>query len=202
MSFESTRGPDGPQPPHEPRLLRDPRAIRALAHPLRLELLDLVAREGPITATRAAERTGETGPSCSFHLRQLAKYGFIEDAGPAEGRERPWRIVNVDLRFASGSSSTETAVGLLNMLLLQRDITVLETFLTNPARTEPEWRDAALLSTSLVFVTLDELRALGDAILGMVSKYVDRTEDAELRPEGARPVRMLNVTFPVPSQPE
>ena len=69
------------------------RALRALAHPLRLDLLRIATAEGAITSTSAAERTGESRANCSFHLRLLSKYGFLE-VGPApDRRERPWRAV-------------------------------------------------------------------------------------------------------------
>src|SRR5262245_35651030 len=71
--------------------LTDPRALRAVAHPIRLELLGLLRRSGPLTATEAAARIGESPASCSFHLRQLAKYGLVEEAGGGRGRQRPWR---------------------------------------------------------------------------------------------------------------
>jgi predicted transcriptional regulator len=70
--------------------LTDPRALRALAHPLRISLVGLLRREGPLTATRAGGLLGESSASCSFHLRQLAKYGLVEEAGGGKGRERPW----------------------------------------------------------------------------------------------------------------
>ena len=64
--------------------LTDPRALRAVAHPTRLALVGLLRREGPMTATEAGETIGESAASCSFHLRQLAKYGLVEEAGAAE----------------------------------------------------------------------------------------------------------------------
>ncbi|HWJ42006.1 MAG TPA: helix-turn-helix domain-containing protein, partial [Solirubrobacterales bacterium] len=67
--------------------LTDPRALRAMAHPTRLELIGLLRRGGPLTATRAARQIGESPASCSFHLRQLAKYGLVEEAGGGRGRE-------------------------------------------------------------------------------------------------------------------
>src|SRR4051794_31812416 len=70
----------------------DPERIRALAHPLRLALLDYLDDVGEATATQCARHTGETVANCSFHLRLLARYGFIEPAAP-RGRERPWRMV-------------------------------------------------------------------------------------------------------------
>src|SRR4051794_27883368 len=71
--------------PEKRREVRDPRALRALAHPVRLELLERLT-DGPLTATQAASIVGESQASCSFHLRQLAKYGFVELAGDGAGR--------------------------------------------------------------------------------------------------------------------
>jgi DNA-binding transcriptional ArsR family regulator len=81
---------DGVEPPGSARPT-DPRTLRALAHPIRLALLGLLRREGPLTATRAGELLGELPASCSFHLRQLARYGLVEEAGGGVGRRRPWR---------------------------------------------------------------------------------------------------------------
>src|SRR5258707_885606 len=66
--------------------ISDPKAIRALAHPLRLDLLQLLGSGGPATAAQCGRVLGVSQASCSVHLRQLAKYGFVEDAGP--GRDR------------------------------------------------------------------------------------------------------------------
>src|ERR1043165_7983551 len=74
--------------------ISDPKAIRALAHPLRLDLLQVLGSSGPATAAQCGRILKASQASCSFHLRQLAKYGFVEDAGPGEDmRERRWRIV-------------------------------------------------------------------------------------------------------------
>ena len=75
------------------REITDPKAMRALAHPLRLTLLEQLGRAGTLTATQAAEIVGESPANCSFHLRTLAKYGFVEEAATGQGRERPWRRV-------------------------------------------------------------------------------------------------------------
>src|SRR5579872_2886079 len=75
--------------------LTDPRALRALAHPLRLKLVGVLRLHGPLTATRAGELLGESSASTSFHLRQLAKYGLVEEAGGGHGRERPWRATKL-----------------------------------------------------------------------------------------------------------
>jgi DNA-binding transcriptional ArsR family regulator len=71
----------------------DARAIRALAHPVRLSLLELLAHTGTLTATQASEILGESPANCAFHLRTLARYGFVAEAGGGRRRERPWRRV-------------------------------------------------------------------------------------------------------------
>src|SRR6202034_4268220 len=75
--------------------LTDPRALRAYAHPVRMKLVGLLRTEGPLTATRAAELLGESSGTCSFHLRQLAKYGLVEEDGGGTGREKPWRATSM-----------------------------------------------------------------------------------------------------------
>ena len=71
------------------RQLRDPRVLRAMAHPFRLTLLELVERRGTLTSAEASALTGESTASCSFHLRQLAKYGFIEEGSSLPKRAQP-----------------------------------------------------------------------------------------------------------------
>ena len=55
--------------------------------------------EGPLTATQAGELIGEPPNTCSFHFRQLARYGFVEEAGPAPGRSRPWRLTTLRMHY-------------------------------------------------------------------------------------------------------
>ena len=82
------------QPPESsPRHLTDPRMLKAVAHPVRLALLEALTLRGPLTATEAGEMIDETPTTCSFHLRQLARFGLVEEAGGGVGRARPWRVV-------------------------------------------------------------------------------------------------------------
>ena len=89
-----------PGPPRD--LGDDPLAMRALAHPVRIRLLEELTFRGPLTATQAADHVGESPSSCSFHLRTLAKYGFVEEAGGGTGRQRPWRVVSLGNRWRTG----------------------------------------------------------------------------------------------------
>src|SRR6478752_499503 len=74
------------------REISDPKAMRALAHPVRLAILDVMRIEGELTATRAAEVLKQSPGNMSWHLQMLAKYGFIVEAEGAKGRSRPWKI--------------------------------------------------------------------------------------------------------------
>ena len=92
--------------------LTDPRALRAYAHPVRMALVGLLRTEGPLTATRAAELLGESSGTCSFHLRQLAKYGLVEEAGGGTGREKPWRATATSTDWdADGTPEGAAATG-------------------------------------------------------------------------------------------
>ncbi|MGH3064964.1 MAG: winged helix-turn-helix domain-containing protein, partial [Gaiellaceae bacterium] len=75
--------------------LTDPGALRALAHPVRIRLLGLLRREGPLSASEAGRRIGESSGSASYHLRQLARFELVEEAGGGRGRERPWRATSL-----------------------------------------------------------------------------------------------------------
>src|ERR1700679_3290963 len=92
------------------RDVTDPKTLRALTHPVRLALLEALALEGPLTATAAGELIGESPTTCSFHFRQLAKYGFVEEADSGPGRLRPWKIANVGMRFSEINEDPETSV--------------------------------------------------------------------------------------------
>src|SRR5215469_11062219 len=81
----------GPEPDLD---LTDPKAMRAVAHPIRMALLELLEVSPTLTATQASEVLGESPANCAFHLRTLAKYGFVREAGGGKGRERPWTRVH------------------------------------------------------------------------------------------------------------
>lgn len=181
------------------RELDDPRAMRALAHPLRLRLLTLLTREGTLTSTRAAALTGESTGSCSFHLRQLAKYGYVEPAPGGRGRERPWKEVVVDLRWSvvQPDAEGEAAATELVRQMVNRDLADLQNHLARGGSEPPEWRDAAQLSSGLLFLTREELEQFGEDYLALVTRYIDRIEDPRRRPPGSRLVRRFAFAVPV-----
>lgn len=182
----------------DPMRRTGPERIRALAHPIRLEILELLGRVGEATATQCAEATGQTVANCSFHLRTLAKYGFVEEAG-RQGRARPWRATpgGFDLRPDIDSTEAVHASDELALLTLQRESERLQRFYARAHRVPPAWRAATSMLTESVWATPEELSALADAIADQVATLARRAPDE--RPAGARPARVLAVlTAPVP----
>lgn len=178
--------------------LRDPRAFRALAHPVRIQLLGLLRREGPLTASAAGRRLGESSGSASYHLRQLARFGLVEEAPGGRGRERPWRATSLFTSWpnVAGTPELAEASAMLERVILERHVERLEWWLDRRRQESPEWQDAAAFGDSLLYLTVDELAALRDALAGLVDPYLERLEQPELRPSGARPVTFLQVAFP------
>jgi hypothetical protein len=107
-----------------------------------------------MTATEVGERIGESPTTCSFHLRQLAKYGFVEEAGGGKARSRPWRLTSVGMQFATAHDDPETemAAGALVRMLRERQFaryrTWLETNKNFPRRGGTRRAAARALSTS------------------------------------------------------
>ncbi len=91
------------------RLLDDPVAIRALAHPLRQELLSITGRAGQITTAAAARELGISHGLASHHLRQLAKYGFVGQVAGRDNRERPWRLTHTSMSWRGADATPEGA---------------------------------------------------------------------------------------------
>jgi Helix-turn-helix domain len=102
----------------------DPRAMRALTHPLRLSLLELLAGSGPATAAACGRALGAPQANCSFHLRQLAKYGFVEEAEAGAGadkRERRWRVAEERPLMRFGPESDGIVKRRLERLVVERE---------------------------------------------------------------------------------
>ena len=179
--------------------LRDPRALRALAHPIRLSLVGLLRVEGPLTATRAAELLGESSASTSFHLRQLAKYGLVEEAGGGKGRERPWRATAMFTNLPDVAENPDLAVAaeLLSSVIAERYFEDVMRWLEVRQAEPEEWQRVAQFGDTYLYLTPDELAALGEQTQQMMDRYIDRQADPELRPEGARLVSYLHLAFPM-----
>jgi DNA-binding transcriptional ArsR family regulator len=178
--------------------LRDPRALRALAHPIRIRLLGELRREGPLTASDAGRRIGESSGSASYHLRQLARYGLVEEAPGARGRERPWRATALYTSWPNVADDDDLAEAAqaFERFVLGRYLERLERWFDRRASEPVEWQEAASYGDSLVYLTVEELAELRDALQALAEPYVERMSDRAARPSGARPVALLQIAFP------
>lgn len=172
--------------------LTDPVALRAYAHPLRMSLVGLLRREGPLTATQAANLLGESVPNCSFHLRQLAKYGLVERAEGADAREKPWRATALTTRWGRESDDAETraAVDQLDGAIIHRLYERAMQWLSRRDADPPQWRAVTGPGDDLAFLTADELAELSRRIDDLFDAYRPRQTDPSLRPPGARAVHV------------
>jgi DNA-binding Lrp family transcriptional regulator len=177
--------------------LTDPVALRAYAHPLRMKLVGLLRRDGPHTATQAAEKVGESVPSCSFHLRQLARYGLVERVPGADGREKPWRATASFTSWDSGADDPElrAAVDHLDAVVFGRYSQRVGEFIRRRQEEPSEWRRVTGPSDYYVYVTADELSDLQRRIDDLLEAYRPRSHDPALRPPGARGVEMVQFTL-------
>jgi predicted ArsR family transcriptional regulator len=182
--------------------LTDPRALRAVAHPLRLKLVGLLRREGPLTATRAGELLGESPASCSFHLRQLAKYGLVEEAGGGRGRERPWRATALFTSWPNVARDPELAAAseLLSAVVVERYFEQVMRWLELRADDSPAWQEAATFGDRMLYLRSDELAQLGRDLEALLAPYQERTASRAARPEDARLVTFIGFAFPHPDE--
>lgn len=168
------------------RHLRDPRALTAVAHPVRLGILELLTLEGPMTATELAEKLDESPANCSWHLRKLAEHDFIEEAPGGKGRQRPWQMRHIGMSWAEGDdlSHEELRAGqALSRMLLERWV---DRFLTaGETETSAEWRDSGRLTQHVAWLTAEELDDVTRRLQEVAATYADRLETGE-RPEGSR----------------
>jgi DNA-binding transcriptional ArsR family regulator len=191
------------QPRATVKQLTDPKALRALAHPIRLELLSQLRIHGQLTATQASELIGESSASCSFHLRQLAKYGLVEEAGGGHGRERPWRATTMLTGWpdVAEDPKVDAAADLLRGVIADQYLENLTRWLEVRPDEPEEWQQAAEFGDTLLYVTASELAELGERTRELVYAYLDRQLDPALRPPGARLVSFLHVAHPVVDRP-
>jgi DNA-binding transcriptional ArsR family regulator len=150
--------------PRDQLEITDPRAMRALAHPVRLDLLAALS-DGPLTATQCAERVGQSPQSCSYHLRTLAGYGFVEPAEAANGKERPWRKVARGLRWSAGSNAE--AARALAGTFLARDFQLLQAYLASPSEAWPD----PMYAQAVLRLTPAEGEQLSTAIFELLEPY-------------------------------
>jgi predicted ArsR family transcriptional regulator len=184
----------------ERRNITDPKALRALAHPLRWKLIEFIGREGTATATQCAEETGESVANCSYHLNTLAKYDYVEKAEGGQGREKPWKLVSNSQSISDigVDHETELAAQAASSAFLDYAMAqIRDRQLT--AKLEPEeWRAVIGVNNSTDFMTPAEVEEVVEAMTTLMNQYKERRTNPALRPEGARSVSVFLATTVVP----
>ena len=173
--------------------------MRALVHPVRIRLLALLRREGALTASEAGRRLGESSGSTSYHLRQLERFGLVEEAGVGRGRERPWRATALYTSWPSVPESEELAEAslVLDRFVVRRYAERLGEWIERRREEPREWVEAAAFGDSLLYLDMEELATLRDSLQALAEPYLERVADPGLRPDGARPVAFVQIAFPV-----
>ncbi|MEU5937952.1 MFS transporter [Micromonospora sp. NPDC047548] len=138
---------------------------------------------GPLTATEVAEHVGESPANCSWHLRQLAKYGFVAEAGGGTGRRRPWRLVTDGHRWGNGEETPELARAgdAAAQILLDLEYQALWDWMNVRRQETPAWRDAAFFNQFIGWYTAEELGELQEELRAILARHLDRLDDPAAR---------------------
>lgn len=178
----------------QPAEITDPKALRALAHPARIAILQHLALDGPATATECADIAGLSPSACSYHLRALARYGFVteEPAGAADGRHRPWRARMVAVTIGEEPDRPEAAraAGRLLVETVQGMVSDLRAdYLDHEAQYPRDWQLAAGMRQDVLHLTAAELTDVRTRIAAILADY--RRLQPDDQPAGARRVHAI-----------
>lgn len=191
-------GQAGPRK-EDTRQLRDPRDIRALAHPARMAIIDALASGDELTATECSSLTGLSPSATAYHLKFLERYAFAEPAPTRDdGRERPWRATNrgpwFDLATSTPAGAAATAA--VALAFFEGSRALAEEFIATEHEEPEEWQAVAALANADLWLTAEEAREVTAALAAVVEPYRNRA--LADRPDGTRRVRVMNMVSPHP----
>lgn len=198
-------------PGHAQPPAADSTAMKAFAHPLRMAMYQRLFDHGSATATMLARQLDESTGQTSYHLRQLARHGFVEeDAERGTGRERWWKAKGffVDAAtLADEPAMLPVITTYLRAQLEQRTVALREWY--SRARSEPaEWIAASVDFTGTVTMTAEEARAMVEELEAVTDKHTSQAQEREAaeeseaaEPDSRRRVRIYLDTFPLPTEP-
>lgn len=193
-------------PHHGVERTLDSGALRALAHPLRVQIYDILSQYGPQTASSLAARLGESSGSTSYHLRALAKHDLIREVeGRGTARERWWERPKGGVAF-SNPEALKTPAGraasqiVMNEFFRLRNEQVLDFVSRGFSDESEEWRDASILSTINARLTVEQTRALTVRIMAIINETIETHRDQD--GDDVRPVTIRADIFPLPGLEE
>lgn len=191
---------------HRADRVLDAGALRALAHPLRVKIYDILSQYGPQTASSLAERLGESSGSTSYHLRALAKHDLIQEcADRGTGRERWWERPVGGVSFAnaeaiktpSGRAATQIVMSEFFKLRQQQLTDFIDRGLESE---ETEWQEGSMISTATARLTPEQSAELSRKIMALIDEAVDNHRNQT--GENVRPVTIRADLFPLPELQE
>lgn len=192
----------GKQPTRDGDRVLDGPVLKALAHPLRVQLLDILSQYGPQTASSMGKRVGESSGTTSYHLRQLARHGLVREVeNRGSGRERWWERPRGALTVNTSSSEQDPAVReaarQVNRHFVQGRAEALAAFTaSNPSELPAEWVDAAMLGTLNAQLTADQLHKFTREMEAILREKLEAYRSEPGTP-GARPVQLHFNAFPL-----
>jgi len=168
----------------------DAAQLRALAHPLRLQLLELLSAEGPATASQLGRRLGESSGATSYHLRALHRAGMVEEAEQRNARERWWQrspdrllIPNSVPQDASAAERAElqAAHSQIESIFVERDDNAMRRWMEVRYELPLEWQDAQWIGNLRLWATAEEVREFVEAVIELAEplRTVPEAEDSE-----------------------
>lgn len=188
--------------PKGPERTLDLESLKGLAHPLRVQLLDALSVHGPATASGLAERLGESSGATSYHLRQLARHGFVREVeGRGSGRERWWERspggIQLNPTQLERSPSAQAAARLVLNEWERNRSELLHDFLARGMQELPDvWIDSSTVSTANLWLTAEQLADVVKRWMEFTDTELEQYRDQQHVP-GARPVQVHFNAFPV-----
>ncbi len=185
------------------RRIADPETLKALTHPLRRRIMREIDRHGTVNSTSLADKLDQNTGTLSYHLRQLERYGYIEDApGHGDGRERWWRRTNTTWRTMDPTRADEDGRALIEQVTRRKlaedvqDIGSLVDVLATDWEGEHQWINWSRGGT---YLTQGEFTAFYDEYMQLLERYGHRVDEA---PPGARAIRTRFYIYPAPPEDE
>lgn len=156
--------------------------LRALAHPLRLRLLEVLRADGPATASQLGRRLGVSSGATSYHLRALHRAGMVMEAEQRNGRERWWQrasemlvVPNSVPPAASESERAElqAAHAQIESFFVAGDERALSRWTEIRYDLPLEWQDAQWIGNFPMWATADEMRQFVESVIALVQPFRD-----------------------------
>jgi DNA-binding transcriptional ArsR family regulator len=161
------------------RRITEPAALEALAHPVRLDIINYLMASGPATASTCARAVNDTPSNCSYHLRTLAKVGLVDEVPSADGRERLWQalITGFETGGADPTAPSTRQEAQLIAVSVQRDQRLARDYLARRDRIPARWRAADAYATYTLRMTPHELIDLGQRLDALIRPYLAATRE-------------------------